>query len=264
MAEHDVRTILKAVASDEMSLEEAERKIASTHFSKLGHLAELDLEREKRAGFPEVVFGASKTAEHIAQIVAALVEHSGKAFVTKLDPEKASAVMTSNPHAELKYNPVSQTLRTLKCITPKSATLKAAVVSGGTSDLPVVQEAEDTLAFCGWDVECFNDVGVAGLERLLKICPKLDRADVIVAVAGMEGALPTVLAGLIATPIIAVPTSVGYGVSSDGMAALHGMLASCAPGLSVVNIDNGFGAAVAAHRILLGKCHKEELTNHGR
>ena len=264
MSENDVRAILKAVASNGLSVDEAEKRIASSNFHKLGEFAKLDMAREKRTGFPEVVFGASKTADEITAITEALIKKTGRAFVTKISEKKARAVMEATPGVDFTYNVRAQTLRSLPKPEKCSPSLKAAVVSGGTSDLAVVLESKETLEFCGWKVLEFNDVGVAGLERLLKVCPKLNEVDVIIAVAGMEGALPTVLAGLTATPIIAVPTSVGYGVSNEGLAALHGMLASCAPGLSVVNIDNGFGAAVAAHRILLGKLNMSILETHGR
>jgi hypothetical protein len=209
----------------------------------------IDHDREARTGVPELVFGARKTAE---QIVAALVElaRGGRgALATLVDAEKARVIAGAIPDAivhaaarcvELPRRADAQPL-------PPAATI--AVVCAGTSDVPVGDEAAVVARFLGAPVIRIADVGVAGLHRLTARLDDIQRAEVVIAIAGMEGALPSVLGGLIDKPIIAVPTSVGYGVSIDGLVALGALLTSCAPGITVVNIDNGVGAAVAAVRI---------------
>jgi NCAIR mutase (PurE)-related protein len=206
----------------------------------------LDPERLGRQGFPEVVYCQSKTAGQIADNLRALAAANGRAFGTRLPVDRAAEVLSALPDAH--YDAMSRTISvgTMEAI---HAT-KVAVVSAGTSDMPVAEEAAATLAFLGHPVLRFNDIGVAGIHRLMARVEEIRAADVLIVVAGMEGALPSVVGGLVASPVIAVPTSVGYGASFQGLAALLGMLNSCASGLTVVNIDNGFGAAIAAHRIL--------------
>lgn len=202
--------------------------------------------RLARQGFPEVVYCQSKTAEQVADNLRALAAANGSAFGTRLDPDKAAAVVAMIPEAT--YDELGRTV-SLGAI-PAASGRAVAVVTAGTSDLPVAAEAASTLAFLGHPVERFNDIGVAGIHRLHGRIDEIRTASVVIVVAGMEGALPSVVGGLVAAPVIAVPTSVGYGAAFDGLAALLGMLNSCAAGLTVVNIDNGFGAALAAHRIL--------------
>ena len=206
----------------------------------------LDPERLARQGFPEVVYCQSKTAGQVADNLRALAAANGRAFGTRLPADRAAEVLSALPDAH--YDAMSRTISigTLPSGGPRSV----AVVSAGTSDLPVSEEAAATLSFLGHPVLRFNDIGVAGIHRLLARIDEIRAADVVIVVAGMEGALPSVVGGLIAAPVIAVPTSVGYGAAFQGLAALLGMLNSCASGLTVVNIDNGFGAALAAHRIL--------------
>ena len=206
----------------------------------------LDPERLARQGFPEVVYCQSKTAGQVADNLRALAAANGRAFGTRLPADRAAEVLSALPDAH--YDAMSRTI-SIGAL-PSGGPRSVAVVSAGTSDLPVSEEAAATLSFLGHPVLRFNDIGVAGIHRLLSRIDEIRAADVVIVVAGMEGALPSVVGGLIAAPVIAVPTSVGYGAAFQGLAALLGMLNSCASGLTVVNIDNGFGAAMAAHRIL--------------
>lgn len=205
--------------------------------------ARIDTDRTERIGIPEAVYCAAKTTEQCVAIVAEMLQRSKDAVIaTRCTPEQREALLALAPQ------------------TAEGATLtwqhrartgsRAALIGAGTSDLPVVQEAAATLRALGHDVDTILDVGVAGLHRTLDALPRIRRGDALIVAAGMEGALPTVLGGLVSAPIVAVPTSTGYGTSFEGMTALLGMLASCAPGISVVGIDNGYGAACALHRIL--------------
>ncbi|MFO0075353.1 MAG: nickel pincer cofactor biosynthesis protein LarB [Cyanobacteriota bacterium] len=214
--------------------------------------ARLDLGRRRRLGMVEAIWGEHKSADQIAAIVAAMHQAGELALVTRIDAGKAEAVARELPDLPLVFH---ASARGLSCPAPPPADPgqgRVTIVSGGTSDLTVASEAQLALACHGVAADLVIDVGVAGLHRLLDQLEHLNQARVLIACAGMEGALPTVLAGLVPQPVIGVPVSVGYGVSTGGMAALHGMLASCAPGLTVVNIDNGYGAAMAALRILKG------------
>jgi NCAIR mutase (PurE)-related protein len=206
----------------------------------------LDPERLARQGFPEIVYCQSKTAGQIADNLRALADANGRAFGTRLPADRAAEVLASLPDAA--YDAMSRTISIGTM--PPAGSKSVALVSAGTSDLPVAEEAAATLTFLGHPVVRFNDIGVAGIHRLHARIDEIRAADVVIVVAGMEGALPSVVGGLVATPVIAVPTSVGYGAAFEGLAALLGMLNSCASGLTVVNIDNGFGAAMGAHRIL--------------
>jgi pyridinium-3,5-biscarboxylic acid mononucleotide synthase len=214
--------------------------------------ARLDHGREARKGFPEVVFGEGKTREQIAAIADRILKRSGRLLVTRVPEEVFRFLSPRFP--ELRYHAAARAiwhggtpaLRTSKAL----AKGHVLVVCAGTSDIPVAEEAALTARLLGCRVKTIHDVGVAGLHRLLAQLPALKRATVIIAVAGMEGALPSVIAGLVDKPVIAVPTSVGYGASMKGLAALLALLNSCASGLTVVNIDNGFGAGFAAGQIL--------------
>lgn len=215
----------------------------------------LDLGRRQRLGMVEAIWGEHKSVEQIARILEELHGAGELALVTRISPEKADAVAALlGPERGqawlLQHHPLSRCLTAGSIPNPDPGLGRVAVLSGGTSDLKVAAEAQLALACHGIATELILDVGVAGLHRLLERIEELRRADVLIACAGMEGALPTVLGGLLPQPLIGVPVAVGYGVSAGGVAALHGMLASCAPGLTVVNIDNGYGAAMAALRIL--------------
>ena len=209
--------------------------------------ARVDTQRALRTGVAEVVFCSGKSADQVAQILQRLHAHHGRALGTRATPEQAQRVQEQVP--AVAYDPVSRLL-TLGAAEAALGTAPVAVVSAGSADLPVAEEAAQTLEFLGASVQRCYDVGVAGLHRLLAVRPQLERAAVVISVAGMEGALTSVVAGLLAAPVIGVPTSVGYGANLGGAAALLAMLNSCAAGVSVVNIDNGFGAALMAHAIV--------------
>ena len=209
----------------------------------MGPDARLDLDRTARIDLPEAVYCLGKTVPQCTDIVSAMLAEGRDAVVaTRATAEQQEALSALDPDAH-----TGSTL-TWRHRPPTGAT--AVVVAAGTSDLPVAEECRATLVSMGHDARSIVDVGVAGLHRLLDALPGIEDADVVVAVAGMEGALPTVLGGLIAAPLIAVPTSVGYGTAFEGQTALASMMTSCAPGIAVVGIDNGYGAACAAHRIL--------------
>lgn len=206
--------------------------------------ASLDLARADRTGEPEVVYGQSKTPEQIAALVGTLLAAGvSPVIATRCSPAHAAAL------PEAAYDPVSRLL-VAREHGPETDLGSVVVACAGTGDLPVAAEALGTLHAFGVTADALVDIGVAGLHRVLDALVTLRSADVIVAVAGMEAALPTVIAGLVSAPVVAVPTSVGYGAAYEGVTALLGMLASCAPGVAVVNIDNGFGAAMVARRIL--------------
>ena len=214
-------------------------------FEDLGH-SRVDLKRAERNGAPEVIFGAGKTTEQIKEIMESMRQHGQNILVTRLPAEAAQALLDDFPQA--KYCPQARILSLLKNPFPQIKH-KIAIVCAGTSDLPVAEEARLTAEFYGNAVETVYDAGVAGLHRLLSSLETIRSCRVVIVVAGMEGALPSVVGGLVDAPVIAVPTSVGYGSSFEGLSALFGMLNSCASGLSVVNIDNGFGAGFLANRI---------------
>lgn len=250
-----IEEILQQVARGEVSPRAAAEKLAVLPFSEIGH-STLDLHRELRQGLPETVYGENKTPEQLIEILRHLVAANGRVLATRVPVSSAEAVIEALPEAV--YDPLS---RLLRLAAPGGAPAGvassgyAAVACAGTSDLAVAEEAAQTLEFIGHRVERVNDVGVAGVHRLLNKLDILRGATVVICVAGMEGALTSVVGGLVASPVIGVPTSVGYGVAHGGQTALHTMLSSCASGVAVVNIDNGFGAAVFAHTILsqLGK-----------
>jgi len=203
----------------------------------------IDFGREQRLGFPEIIYGEHKSADQLQRIARQCAEQQHNILISRCQPEKA---------ATLEGGAYDEPARTwVKLHTPpKVLPGKVAVVSAGTSDAPVVGECANTLEFLGIDALRIQDVGVAAIHRLLSRLDEILASDVVICVAGFEGALASVLAGQCPQPVIAIPTSVGYGVAKDGYAALHGMLASCANGLMVMNIDNGVGAALAARRIL--------------
>jgi pyridinium-3,5-biscarboxylic acid mononucleotide synthase len=211
--------------------------------------ARLDLGREERQGIPEVVYGPGKTREHIRGIVNGLLEHNtGPVLVTRVDPGTAHAV-----RAEIGGGEYDAEARLLSWRAAPVQDFTVAVVSAGTADWPVAAEARAVAAATGLGAMIIHDVGVAGLDRTLAVRDQLSTADAVIVIAGMEGALASVIGGLVASPVIAVPTSAGYGASFDGITALLAMHASCAAGITVVGIDSGFSAAMAAHRIARGR-----------
>ena len=210
--------------------------------------ATIDHDRELRTGQAEAVYGPGKTPVQVRDIAAALVVTSaGAVFVTRATPDQFHTLLDAIPAAT--YAPRSRLIVAQRA-SPEGPLGTVAVVSAGTSDLPVADEAAETAVALGIEAVRVTDVGVAGIHRIVAQRERIEGVDVAIVVAGMDGALPTVVAGLTSTPVIAVPTSVGYGASFNGLAALLTMLNSCAPGVTVVNIDNGFGAALAAHRML--------------
>ncbi|MDX2249145.1 MAG: nickel pincer cofactor biosynthesis protein LarB [Bacteroidia bacterium] len=207
----------------------------------------IDFEREDRLGFPEIVFGESKPVDILHNILRNYQEKGKNALVTRLQPPKAEILLMDFPTAV--YDPLSGVFL-LQAVPKPVPAYDVAIIAGGTSDLPIVNEIDYVLTFLGISTGKMVDVGVSGLHRLLGRLEEIKKYKILIAVAGFEAALPTVLGGLVHQPIIAVPVSVGYGVAANGMTALNSMLASCANGIAVVNIDNGYGAALAAFRIL--------------
>ena len=242
MREDELRTLLAALREGAVTLDAAVARLRDLPFADLG-VAHVDHHREMRVGFPEVIFCAGKTADEVARIAAHLAERGRPVLGTRCPPDVFDAVRRVLPDAA--YNSRGRAFRTLQPA-PQPLRGTVAVVTAGTSDLAVAEEAIETLRALGAPSETIYDVGVAGLHRLLAHRDRLSACDAQIVVAGMEGALASVAAGLTGKPTIAVPTSVGYGASFGGVAALLGMLNSCALGVTVVNIDNGFGAAAAA------------------
>ncbi len=231
--------VLADVASGRLTPGQAAHRLQPE--SPLG-FARVDLDRERRCGFPEVIFGPGKTVGQIAAIAARIFEHSGRVLATRVTRDQALAIQSEIPSAE--HHETAAVVHADRA--PRKPVGRVVVVSAGTADLPVAEEAAVTATALGAAVERVHDVGVAGIHRLLSQLELLRTARVVVVAAGMEGALASVVGGLVACPVIAVPTSVGYGASLRGLAALLTMLNSCAPNVSVVNIDNGFGAGYSA------------------
>ena len=240
----ETREILEQVRNGTLSVEEAEHHFRQKPIKDLG-FARLDTHRETRSGFPEVVYCAGKADEHLQRIFQALYEANGEVLGTRASPEQGRIVREVLPGAE--YDPLS---RILKLERPgKRRTGCVCVCTAGTADIPVGEEAAQTAEFFGCHVERLYDVGVSGLHRLLSRLETVQSANCVVAVAGMEGALASVIGGLVSRPVIAVPTSVGYGANFGGLSALLTMVNSCANGVAVVNIDNGYGAGYLAAQI---------------
>jgi NCAIR mutase (PurE)-related protein len=242
MTQEQMRALLEAVRDGSLEVEQALERLRHLPFEDLG-FAKVDHHRALRQGMPEVVFALGKTPEEVAGIAERLLEQSPNVLITRADPSVAERVARLCPEAE--YFPRSRALRVWRERTIRGKG-KIAVVSAGTSDLPVAEEAQVTAEVMGNQVEGIHDVGVAGIHRLMSSRQRLAEARVIVVCAGMEGALPSVVGGMVGCPVIAVPTSVGYGASFRGLAALLAMLNSCASNVTVVNIDNGFGAGYVA------------------
>ena len=245
MLKEELRRLLEDVRDDRMGVEEALERLGTLPYEDLG-FAVLDHHRALRCGFPEVVFCQGKTVEQIAAIFVRLCEGSRSILGTRAAPEAYEAVRRVYPDAEYHHLARTIVIRRGERLPAKGRVL---VVSAGTADLPVAEEAAVTAEIMGNEVKKAYDVGVAGLHRLLNKLDLIRWAHVIIVVAGMEGALASVVGGLAEAPVVAVPTSVGYGASFHGVAALLSMLNSCASGVSVVNIDNGFGAAAVANAI---------------
>jgi len=240
-----LRELLVALEAGETSVDDAIEALRTLPFRQLGHMATVDHHRHLRLGFPEVVFGEGKTAEQIVAIMGELARVGrGAVMATRVDAAKAEVVLAGLPGAHHERDARLLVLEREPPAQRGRGTIL--VVSAGTADLAVAEEAFHTARLMGNRVERVYDVGVAGVHRTLARVDDLRAAEVLIVVAGMEGALPTLVGGLVDRPVIAVPTSVGYGASYGGLAALLGMMTSCAAGVTVVNIDNGFGAAYAA------------------
>ena len=240
--ESSLRAMLQSFRDDGLSIDDVISQLKILPYQDLD-FAKVDHHRSIRKGFPEVIFGEGKSPAQVAALAAAILQHSQRVLVTRASREVFSAVVAGSPDAV--YDETARTVVVDRRNGQKRVT-GVLIVCAGTADLPVACEAAATAELMDCEVERIFDVGVAGVHRLLDHLPDLRRARVIVAVAGMEGALPSVIGGLVEAPVIAVPTSVGYGASFEGLAALLAMLNSCAPGIGVVNIDNGFGAGYLA------------------
>jgi NCAIR mutase (PurE)-related protein len=247
MDERRLRELLESVSRGAASVEEAVARLSDLPYADLGY-ASVDHHRALRQGAPEVIFGAGKTSAQVIGIAREIERAGQNVLITRLDADKAREVGAALP--SLRYVELARTA-TLECAPiGQIAADPVALVSAGTGDLPVAEECAETLRMLGLAVERVYDVGVSGIHRLLHRRDVFERTSLAVVVAGMEGALPSVVGGLFGGPVIAVPTSIGYGVSLGGFTALAAMLSSCASGVVVCNIDNGFGAAYAAARIL--------------
>jgi NCAIR mutase (PurE)-related protein len=245
MDQSALRKLLEEVRTAQLTPEEALERLRHLPFEDLG-FAKIDHHRPLRVGMPEVIYSEGKTPEQVAEIFARMAERTSNVLATRASSEKFDAVHARIPDAQ--FHPISGCI-VLRRNHEKRGNGVVAVVCAGTSDLPVAEEAAVTADLMGNEVEQLCDVGVAGLHRLLSQHELLGRARVLIVCAGMEGALPSVVAGLVKAPVICVPTSVGYGASFGGLAALLGMLNSCSPNTAVVNIDNGFGAGYLASMI---------------
>jgi len=241
-----LKDLLKKTKDGTIEIDEAIQKLKVLPFEDIG-FASIDHHRHLRRGFPEVIYARGKRAEEIIAIIEKMVDKEENVLITRLTGTKATRIKKHFPASD--YYPISRIIAIEVKPMEKQGKGTILVVSAGTSDIPVAEEAAITATFMGNDVETLFDVGVAGLHRLLQNKDTIMNASVIVVVAGMEGALPSVVGGLVDKPVIAVPTSTGYGASFGGLSALLGMLNSCAAGVTVVNIDNGFGAGYAASLI---------------
>ncbi|MFP5297509.1 MAG: nickel pincer cofactor biosynthesis protein LarB [Actinomycetota bacterium] len=250
MRPDEVQDLLAGIKEGSTSIDEAVARLRRSPTEDLGY-ARLDVHRELRQGLPEAIYAEGKTTEQVLGIAARLLETTGSpVLATRCSDATAEALLREHPDAVHHQRARLVVLRGEEPASPEEALGSVTVVCAGTSDLPVAEEALYTSRSLGaWAVPV-TDVGVAGLHRLLEVQDALHEADVVIVVAGMEGALASIVGGLASAPVVAVPTSVGYGASFDGLAALLTMLNSCAAGVTVCNIDNGFGAAVFAHRLL--------------
>ncbi len=240
----EAREVLERVKSGELSIEEAEQYFRREPFEELGY-AKLDMHRKIRSGFAEVIFCSGKSDEHLKEIFKRLYEENGEVFGTRASMEQYEMIKKEFPRTE--YDPLSHIIKIEK--PGKEKTGKIAVCTAGTADIPVAEEAALTAEYFGTCVERIYDVGVSGIHRLFSRLEQIQSANCVVAVAGMEGALASVIGGLVDVPVIAVPTSVGYGANMHGLSALLTMINSCANGVAVVNIDNGYGAGYLATQI---------------
>ena len=250
MRPEEVKALLDDMKQGTATVDDALRALRRSPIEDLG-FAQLDTHRALRQGIPEAIYAEGKTTEQVVAIARRLMEATtSTVLATRASDETAEALIDEFPEAV--HHPIAR-LVVVRAQTTSSVTGTITVVSAGTSDLPIAEEAAITAGSLGASVERINDVGVAGIHRLLAVEDRLHESDVIIVVAGMEGALASLVGGITAAPVVAVPTSIGYGASFEGLAALLAMLNSCAAGVAVMNIDNGFGAAVFALRLLRSK-----------
>jgi NCAIR mutase (PurE)-related protein len=242
-----VRELLEQVRDGDVNVEQAVASLQGLPFKDLG-FATIDHHRALRQGVPEVVFGEGKTGEQIAGIAEEMMRARTNVLVTRLDADKAAVVSQRVP--QLRYSAIGRTGFVELTPPEKRPAAPVAVITAGTSDMPVAEEAAETLYALGLEPRRMYDIGVAGIHRLLHRVDDLRSASAAIVCAGMEGALPSVVGGMVSTPVVAVPTNVGYGTALNGFTALFAMLTSCAAGVVVVNIGNGFGAAMAVHRMM--------------
>jgi NCAIR mutase (PurE)-related protein len=257
MDRHELTTLLESFRNGSASLDDVLNRLSHGSVAELG-FAHVDLARSLRCGFPEVIFCQGKTAEWVEGVMGRLIDAGQDCLATRVSPELANHLKPKFPAAE--YNSTARTIWMPRRTRPPAAG-RVLIVTAGTSDLPVAEEARVTATALSSEVELVADVGVAGLHRLLRHTDKFSQADAIVVVAGMEGALPSVVGGLVACPVIAVPTSIGYGANLQGVTTLLAMLTSCASNVAVVNIDSGFNggyvAGLIAHRAGLARMSAE-------
>lgn len=249
----DLESLARQLLGGELSLPEFIGRLKSPSIADVGE-AQVDLDRRGRCGFPEVVYGAGKTLTALEKVFAALLARGESVLATRINAEQAAALAEKFPHG--RYNPIARTYRVAFNDSAAKPIGRVAIVTAGTSDRPVAEEARETAEWLGLEVRMLNDVGVAGPQRLLARLDELAGVDAVVVIAGMEGALPSVVAGYVDCPVIGVPTSVGYGASFGGLSALLSMLNSCASNVAVVNIDAGFKGAYLAGVIARGRLRK--------
>ncbi len=244
MNQHELKKLAESLVAGKLSVEQFVQQTGNPGIADVGE-AQVDLDRHRRCGFPEVVYAQGKTTEAIEKIFHSLIGHGVEALATRMSPEQAAELAPTFPDGQ--YNPIARTFR-IPLSGKKRSTNggRIVIVTAGTSDLPVAEEARETADWTGAEVNLIQDVGVAGPHRLRANLDGLTGADAVIVVAGMEGALPSVVGGYVACPVIAVPTSIGYGASFGGVAALLGMLNSCASNVTVVNIDAGFKGGYVA------------------
>lgn len=242
-----MRQLLEQVKGGQVAIDDAMERLRHLPYEDLG-FARVDHHRQLRKGFPEVIFCPSKTTEQIVRIFESLASRGNNVLATRAKPEAFEALVKAGTCPGVEYDELARTITLRQKELPSSKSVLP-IVTAGTADLPVAMEAKVTAEIMGQRTELVCDVGVAGLHRLLGSVPRLNEANVLIVVAGMEGALASVVGGLVSCPVIAVPTSVGYGANFQGVSALLTMLNSCASGITVVNIDNGFSAAVTATMI---------------
>lgn len=250
MNRDSIQHLLEQVVEGKIDTKSATEKLAQLPFEELAH-STLDLHRELRQGTPEIVFGENKSAAQISENLTRVFAAHGKALATRVNPEKAEQIQSNWEGKAPDYNSSAHCLSLgLSAANHDTSGHYISIVTAGTSDLAVSDEAALTLQFLGHSFVQITDIGVAGIHRILPHLNTLRQSTAVIAIAGMEGALPSVLGGFLTCPIIAVPTSTGYGTARHGETALHAMLTSCASGIAVVNIDNGFGAALFGHTLL--------------